>query len=73
MPKGTDNSIKTACATAIKKGEAFTVKELGLPYSTVKRLIEGGFVKEKAIIEKAGRGRNPKTYALTAKGKKAAA
>ena len=57
MPKGTDTDIKTVCATALKKGEAFTVKELGVPYSTVKRLIEGGYATEKAIVAKAGRGR----------------
>ena len=73
MPKGTDTDIKTVCTLALKKGEAFTVKELGVPYSTIKRLVTGGYAKEKAIIAKAGRGRNPKSYALTAKGKKAAA
>jgi predicted ArsR family transcriptional regulator len=73
MPKGVDTPVNETLAKAAKLAEEFTVKELGVPYSAVKAFIEKGYIKVKGKRAAEGRGRNPVTFALTAKGKKAAA
>jgi len=72
MAKGIVTDAKEALTKALKIGETFTVKELGVPYSALKQFIDDKLVVEKGKRAQEGRGRNPVEFAVTAKGKKVA-